>query len=81
MFEPLTICLVFPFLSVRPWQLRGTPKMLWLGQTMPSLLKDSNVATGNLLRELCEQMWSLHTMSEDVVRRMLYFTPNNSLPC
>jgi hypothetical protein len=73
MFEPLTIGFVFPFLSSRPWQLRGTPKMLHLGRTMSHLLKDMDVVTGNLLRELCKQMWELQTMPEDVVRKMLYF--------
>jgi hypothetical protein len=58
MFEPLTIGLVFPFLSVRPWQIRGTLKMLSLGQTMSGMLKDTNLVTGDLLRKLCEQkMW------------------------
>jgi hypothetical protein len=73
MFEPLTIGFVFPFLFSRPWQLRGTPKMLHLGRTMSRLLKDTDVATGNLLRKLCKQIWELQTLREDVVRKMLYF--------
>jgi hypothetical protein len=73
MFEPLTIGIVFPFLSVSPWQVQGIPKMLHLGQTMSRLFKDTNVATGNISRELFQQMWNLRSMPEDVVRRMLYF--------
>jgi hypothetical protein len=72
MFEPLTIGIVFPFLSVRPWQVRGTPKMLHLGQTMSRLLKDTILVTGNILRELW-QMWNFCSMPEDVERQMLYF--------
>jgi hypothetical protein len=39
MDEPLTIGFVFPFLSVRPWQICGIPKMLQLGQTMSGCSK------------------------------------------
>jgi hypothetical protein len=81
MFEPLTIGFVFPFLSVRPWHIRGTSKMLSLGGTMSSLLKDSNLVTGNLLRQLCKQMWKLRTMPASMVRRVLYFGSDDSLPC
>jgi hypothetical protein len=73
MFESLTIGFVFPFLSVRPWQVRGAPKMFQLGRTMPKLLKDMNLVTRDILRQLCQQMWDLLTVPEDVVRRVLYF--------
>jgi hypothetical protein len=81
MYEPLTIGLVFPFLSVRPWQIRGTPKMLNLGRTMSGLLKDSNLVTGNLLRKLCKQMWKLRSMPENVVWRVLYFASDDVSRC
>jgi hypothetical protein len=81
MYEPLTIGFAFPFSSVRPWQLRGTPKMLHLGRTVPKLLEDSNMVTRDILWKLCQQMWKLRTMSEDVVRRVLYFTSNDPLSC
>jgi hypothetical protein len=81
MYEPLTIGIVFPFLSVRPWQIHVTPQMLHLGWTMSGLLKDTNVVTGDLLLKLCEQMWRLRTMPENVVQGVLYFSPKDSLPC
>jgi hypothetical protein len=81
MYEPLTIGIVFPFLSVRPWQIHGTTKMIHLGRTTSDLLKDMNMVTGDLLLKLCEQMWRLCTMPENVVQRVLYFSPNNPVPC
>jgi hypothetical protein len=81
MLEPLTIGLVFNFLSVRPWQIRGTPKMLHLGRTMSGLLKDMYVVTGDILRKLCHQMWHLRSMPDDVVRRVLYFLSDDSVSC
>jgi hypothetical protein len=76
MYEPLTIGFLFLFLLVRPWQILGTPKMLYLSQTLPKMLQDTNMATGHLLRKICQQMWQLCTMSEDAVRRMLASHPN-----
>jgi hypothetical protein len=35
------------------------------------------MVTGNLLIKLCQQMWQLRMMPEEVVRRVLYFTSNN----
>jgi hypothetical protein len=54
MYEPLTIGIAFPFLPIRPWQIRGTPKMLHLGRTLPALLKDLNMVTGNRLCEIMQ---------------------------
>jgi hypothetical protein len=78
MYEPLTIGLVFSFLSARPWQLWGTPKMLlqlYLDLSMSGMFKDPNMAAGDLLRQLCQQMRSLSSKPEDVVQRVLYFGP------
>jgi hypothetical protein len=72
---------MYPFLSVRPWQVRGTPKMLFLGRKMSGLLEDSNEVTGDLLRKLCKQMWNLLTMAENVVRKVLYFSSYDTIPC
>jgi hypothetical protein len=81
MCEPLTLGFVFPFLSVRPWKVRGTPKTLHLGRTMPKLLQDSNAVTGDILRKLCQQMWDLSSTPEDVVWRVLHFGSRDGLSC
>jgi hypothetical protein len=59
MYKLLTIEIIFPFAHRRPWQLRGTPKMLYTARKVRSLFKE----------EKCEQLPSL---SEDVVWKMLY---------
>lgn len=73
MFEPLTFGFVFPFLSVKPWQRRGTPKMRSMARVLPKLLQTTDVVAGGVLRQFCEQNWKLCSMSESMVRRMLYF--------
>jgi hypothetical protein len=65
-YEPLTIGFVFPFLNVRPWQIRGTPKMLNLGRTMPKCYKTrtwlqgifcANYASRCGIYTPCQKMW------------------------
>jgi hypothetical protein len=73
MFEPLTIGICFPFLSSPPWQLRGTPKLLYLGRTMPRVWEDEKLAPGDFLFQLCRLLWGLRSMPKHVVRRLLYF--------
>ncbi len=34
MYEPLTLAFVYPFVSFRPWQLRGSPQLLELGRQL-----------------------------------------------
>jgi hypothetical protein len=81
MYEPLTIGFVFPFIHSRPWQLRSTPKMLNLARTLPKVLGESKLASGNILRKLCQQMWDLRSMPEHVVRGVLYFKSRSDIPC
>lgn len=73
MYEPLTIAFVFPFLPFKPWQRRGTPKMRYMESKMSEVFEGEDVAAGNILREFFAQQRSLAGMSQDVVRRLLYF--------
>ena len=71
--EPLLIGLFFPFLRVKPWQLKGTPKMHAMGRDLRSVFKESHVDAGHLLRKFRVYCEGLHSMSECMVRKMLYF--------
>jgi hypothetical protein len=73
MCEPLTIALVFPFIDRYPWQLRGTPKMFAVGRKMRGLFEAKDLAAGNILRKFLLECKRLRSVSEDVVRRVLYF--------
>jgi hypothetical protein len=73
MHEPLTLAFVFPFLPFSPWQLRGTPKMLNMGRELPKLLSQADVAGRDILREFFFRYHTLSTLSERVVRKMLFF--------
>jgi hypothetical protein len=73
MCEPLTIGLVFPFINRFPWQLQGTPKMFAMARKMRSVFETKDVAAGNILRKFLLDCQRLRTLSQDVVRRVLYF--------
>ena len=81
MFEPLIIAVCFPFLSVDPWQLKGTPKMLSMGRQLSGLSQESEVDRGTILQQFLLECSRLRSMPSDVVSRMLYFRSKREVPC
>ena len=73
MFEPCVVGLIFPFLSVAPWQLRGSPKMYAVGRELRKVWKDEKLDARNILRKLCVLAKRLHSVPVDVVRQLLHF--------
>jgi hypothetical protein len=73
MYEPLTVGFIFPFLSFSPWQLRGTPQMLHLGRELPKLFQEQKMAGRDILRKFFSKYSTLSSLSERVVRKMLFF--------
>ena len=72
MFEPCLVELTFPFLSVSPWQLRGTPKMYAVGRKLHKVQAESNLDSRDILRELCKLAKRVKTVPVNVVRKLLY---------
>ena len=54
--------------------------MLYMEMHVPSLLPEKETVAGNLLRKLLVAVWSFPSMSEDVVRKVLFFEKQNGLP-
>ena len=69
--EPLVVGFCFPFLSCKPWQLRGTPAFLGLGRYLCRLWKDEEVAWWNILQQLFNATRRMGTLSECVVWEVL----------
>ena len=72
MHEPLLIGILFPFLSVQPWQIKGTAKMFAVGRELRKMLQDSEVGTRDLLRKLWTLGCDLQSMPEHMVRQLLF---------
>ncbi|GFH55601.1 hypothetical protein CTEN210_12077 [Chaetoceros tenuissimus] len=71
MFEPLTIAFVFPFLSHRPWQLRGSEGLLDMGRSLLRMWSENNWEDGSVLRELWLYQRRLASMSEKLASEVL----------
>ncbi|KAI2503865.1 hypothetical protein MHU86_10590 [Fragilaria crotonensis] len=73
MHEPLLIGILFPFLSVSPWQIKGTPKMYAVGRELRGVFKESEMGARNILRKLWALGCDLSTLPEHMVRQLLLF--------
>ena len=80
MLEPLVLGFVFPFLYCRPFELKGTPKMLQMGRKVRTMFKTNPMASCHILSELWAIPKQIPHMSEELVSRMLFFTPKRSIP-
>lgn len=72
MHEPLLIGVVFPFLRVKPWQLRGTPKMYAVGRELRRMFSEAQMDSRTILCQFWERCIGLQNMPEHVVRELLY---------
>ena len=80
-FEPLWVGICFPYAKCAPWQIRRTPKLLQMARTLPGLLEKDYMVGRNILREFLVVCRRLPTMSESMVRKLLYFGKNPRVPC
>ena len=70
--EPVLIGLLFPFLSVPPWKIRGSGKIYAVGQELRKMFEDSELGSRNILRKLWALGCDLCTMPEHMVRQLLF---------
>jgi hypothetical protein len=80
MFEPLILGFVLPFINRYPWQLQNTPKMFSMARKMRGMFAAKDLAAGNILRNFLLECKRLRAVSQDVVRRVLYFEARDSFP-
>jgi hypothetical protein len=69
--EPLTLAVVFPFLSHSPWQLKRSQAFLAMGNVLRRLWKEDQVTSGSVLHKLFSIQRSLSELSPGMVRKML----------
>ncbi|KAI2508114.1 hypothetical protein MHU86_6287 [Fragilaria crotonensis] len=72
MHEPLLIGVLFPFIRVDPWQLRGSPKMHAMGRQLRKMFQESEVGACDLLRKFWACCFNLQGLSKSMVRKLLY---------
>ena len=69
--EPLTFACIFPFIPIKPWQLKRTYAFLGMGRVLRRLWKESHLSTWDILHKFLSWAGRLSTMPESMVRKML----------
>jgi hypothetical protein len=80
MYEPVLIGICFPFLSFKPWQFRGAPKMFCMVRELRRVCKEEGVDPRTVLRKFWKDCHRMHALSADVVSRMLHFVRDRNVP-
>ena len=70
MHEPLIIGILFPFLSFKPWQIRGSPKIYAVGRELRGVLQNPEVDARDFLRKFWALCLNLECLQEHVVRKL-----------
>ena len=73
MFEPLLIGFCFPLIRFKPWTIKGTPKLVSIEREMQKMWEEKRLDGRDCLREFLLVIRKLPSMSESVVRALLYF--------
>jgi hypothetical protein len=79
MHEPLLTGVCFPFLSFKPWQFGGSPKLSQVARQMHGMRDDVEVDRGLVLRKFWGVAHRLLTMPECAVSRVLFFERRDSV--
>ncbi len=72
MHEPLLIGVIFRFLSVKPWQIKGSTKMYAVGRELRRMFEESEVGSRAVLCKLWSLGCDLESMPEHMVRQLLF---------
>ena len=70
----LIVGIILPYLSYRPWQFKGTPKMFAVGRQLSTLFCQKKLEGGDILRKFLQQCREFQAMPKHVVWKMLYLT-------
>ena len=80
MHEPLTVFISFPLLSQQPWRFSGVPLLEELDRKLRKVWPNSEGRARSLLCQLCLHLRQLQSMSESMVRSLLYRTSWKRVP-
>ena len=80
MHEPLTIAVVFPYLSRQPWELRKTGLMVEMGGKVQRVLKENPALGFDLLSKLCILTGKMESMSVLRLCRVLRGSRETEVP-
>jgi len=73
MLEPLVIGILFPYSRFYSWQFKGTPRPCAARIKMQKLLQEADLDPGSLLFEFFSSTTKISSLSEHLVRKLLFF--------
>ena len=71
-YEPLIVAILFPYISYRPFQLKTTFKMFYMGRRLSQVFKEDHVDGGDIMFKLLLEVRKYKTLSRSMVWKMLY---------
>jgi len=80
MHEPLIISVCFPHLRTYPWRYKGSTLMGALEGQLRSVWKTTPERLGLVLRQFFSKAWSLGSLPEGILRKVLHPPPTGSIP-
>ena len=80
-FEPLFVAVIFPYLPFRPFQLKNTPKMFYMGRKLSKMFQENNMDGRDILFKFLLEIRNLQSMPKGLVWKMLYFGQPPPFPC
>ena len=80
MFEPLVIGILFPYSRFYPWQFKGSPRLCAARREMQKLLQEADLDPGSLLRKFFTSTRKISSLSEHMVRKLLFFGQSSGVP-
>jgi hypothetical protein len=80
MHEPLFIGISLPFLSRKPWTLRGMPLLVGLERELHQVLRSGEEDGRDLLYKLLQTPRQLASVSESVARKLLRLSETWKVP-
>ena len=78
--EALYVGIALPYLKHRPFQIRQTPKAVYVGRQLCKVFQDKVVDGGHLLRKFLQECRGFSAMRKDVVWDLLYFKSHTPFP-
>ena len=81
MHEPLTIAVVFPYLSKQPWELSKTGLMVEMGGKVQRVLKEDPSSGLDILSKLCVLTGKMENMSVLRLCHVLRGSREAEVPC
>ena len=79
-FKLIILIFLFPYTRFSLWRIRRIQKLFIVVRELEEVQKDKSLDRGNILHKFLLEMAKLHSLSECMVRKLLYFNQQLDFP-